>query len=424
MFGLSSSTLLLLPLALGLVAVLVLVVHFRPKIGVVLWLCTAAFVPFWLGVTFVVYFMPTSAVGLLVLAALHPAPRRLGGFDLVAAFFFVCCAAPAISGGATISTLFGAVAYWLVAYLLGRLAPIKVDLVWIYGCAAVVFTVVAGLAIAEFFFSWNPFVTLGPATPLHEMWGVLQSRGDLVRAEGAFGHSIALGCTLALALPLTLGSRFRDPVKLVMVAIMMGAVVVTISRIAIICAVLGVVLSVTLARDGLSRTLRVWTLGLLAGVGVALSPYLLSVFQAAGDEATNSANYRGDLTELIPDISLLGFSSAAYRSPTGELFFGRFQSIDSQILFTGLTYGWMALMCGLVLLVGAVVATVRRLGTVATIAVVAQIPALATVALITQYSMVFWFVAGLAVCSQVGREQMGSGTMAGKAPPARSAALP
>jgi hypothetical protein len=38
--------------------------------------------------------------------------------------------------------------------------------------------------------------------------------------------------------------------------------------------------------------------------------------------------------------------------------------------------------------------------TAPTVAVVAQIPALATVALITQYSTLLWFVAGLAVFSQ------------------------
>lgn len=400
MFGLSAGELAFIPLSLALVGGLAAAVFFRPKVGVLLWLLTVAFVPFWMGASFVVYFMPTSLLGIVLLAAVRPGLPRLGSADLVALFFFISCLAPLLVGGATQSTIFGALAYWLVAFLLGRLLPGKVDVQWIYTCAAVIFTVVAGLAVLEFFLGWNPFVTLGPANDLHVKWGNLQGRGSLVRAEGAFGHSIALGCSLALALPLTMAASLRVRTRLLMVVVLLGGVAVTISRISMLCAVLSVLLTTAFAA-GIPRQLKVGILALLAVAGAVLAPSFVAIFQSAGDEATNSANYRGDLLQLVPDIHSLGVSSAAYRSPTGELFFGRFQSIDSQFLFTGLTYGWFALISGLVLLAAGVIIVVLGRATPATVAVIAQIPALATVALITQYSMWFWFMAGLAVCSQV-----------------------
>ena len=408
MFGLSAGELVLLPMSLALVVAFVIIVHLRPRLGVLLWLLTVAFVPFWLGLSFIVYFLPTSLMGILVLVAVRPAVPRLGGFDLIAAFFFISCLAPVLSGGATQSTIFGVLSQWLLAYLLGRLLPVDVDVRWIYSCVAIIFTAVAALALIEFAFGWNPFVTLGPANALHVKWGNLQGRGDLLRAEGAFGHSIALGCSLALAIPLALAAPLRVPIRLSMVVVILGGVAVTISRVSMVCAVLSVVLSIVFLKDELPRRLKVAIVAGLVLAIAALAPYFLNIFQAAGDEATNSANYRGELTELIPDVSLLGVSSAAYRSPTGELFFGRFQSIDSQLLYTGLTYGWFALACGLVLLVGGMVVILRGRATPATIAVVAQIPALTTVALITQYSMMFWFIAGLAMFSQVnGRRDPG-----------------
>ena len=400
MFGLSAGELALIPLSLALVGGLAALVFFRPKVGVLLWLMTVAFVPFWMGASFVVYFVPTSLLGILLLAAMRPGIPRLGAADLIVAFFFVACLAPVLVGGGTQSTVFGALSQWLVAFLLGRLLPGKVDVRWIYTCAAVIFTVVAGLAVLEFFLAWNPFVTLGPANDLHIKWGNLQGRGTLLRAEGAFGHSIALGCSLALALPMVMAASFGVRTRVLMVVVMLGGVGVTISRISMICAVLAVLLTIAFV-SGVPRRLKVSILALLAVAAAALAPSFIAIFDTAGDEATNSANYRGDLLQLVPDIDLLGISSAAYRSPTGELFFGRFQSIDSQVLFTGLTYGWFALAAGVALLVGGVIVVLRGRGTAATVAVVAQIPALATVALITQYSMWFWFVAGLAVFTQV-----------------------
>ena len=99
MFGLSAGELALIPLSLALVCGLAALVHFRPKAGVLLWLSTVAFVPFWMGASFVVYFVPTSLLGILLLVAMRPGLPRLGAVDLIVVFFFVACLAPVLVVG-------------------------------------------------------------------------------------------------------------------------------------------------------------------------------------------------------------------------------------------------------------------------------------------------------------------------------------
>lgn len=391
--------------ALGLAVVAGVVVHRYPKAAVVLWLVTIAFVPIWMGLSIGIFLWPATIVGILVLFATRPSDRRTWGpADFLALAFFVSCLAPVLVGGSTLSTLFGALGQWMLAYLLGRLLPDVIDPEWISGCIAVVFTSVAVLAIAEFVLSWNVFVDLGPDNALHRVWGTLQIRGGLVRAEGAFGHSIALGSSLALSLPFVIVCRFRTSIRFWMTAAVLAATVLTVSRVSMVGAVIALLATVYLCREPIAAGLRRALSLLMAAVAVVAVPALLTVFADAGSEAAGSAEYRANLVDLLPYIAPLGTSSVAHRTSSGELYFGRFQSIDSALIFGGLTYGWFALFFACLLLLVAVVAVVRRRGSAATISVVAQIPALATVALITQYSMFLWFVCGLAVAAAQRRE--------------------
>lgn len=407
--------LLLATLVLALACLTGVAIHLRPRWGAAAWLLTIAFVPIWLGVNLPFYFYPASLLAILILVAVFPiSVGVLGLTDLLTMMFFIACLAPMISGGATITTVFVALTQWLLAFLVGRLLPSKVGLTWIYSCVAVVFSIVAIMAFVEFFSGWNPFVGLGPMTQLHQNWSALQGRGGQVRAEGAFGHSIALGSCLALAIPLTMASTFRPTIRILMSALLLGAVIMTLSRVSMLGAGIATVLAVVFLRHEIPRAVRVGGSLLMLVIGTAIAPFITAVLSSAGDEVTLSAAYRSSLTDLIPFISPLGFSSVARRSATGELFFGRFRSIDSQLIFTGLSYGWVALGTALILLIAAVLAVLRRVASPGTLAVVAQIPALATVALITQYSMFFWFVAGLAAAGQV-RSRAGRDTDDGAA---------
>lgn len=421
---------LILPalLALTVTCLVGAVMHRAPRVAVSMWLLTIAFVPIWLGVGLPLYFYPASLVGILVMVAILPLKVGLvGPADLMIGMFFIACLAPVIGGGATITTVFVATTQWIVAFLVGRLLSSKVSFEWIYSCVGLVFSAVATLALIEFFSGWNPFVGLGPVTTLHLDWASLQGRGGLVRAEGAFGHSIALGSSLALAIPLTMASSFRPPIRILMSVLMLCAVAVTLSRVSMLDAALAMALAVGLVGRGISRAARIGGIFALLVVTVSIAPFVSSVLATAGEEATRSAGYRSSLTDLIPFISPLGFSSVASRTSSGELYFGRFQSIDSQLILIGLTYGWAALVCAIVLLAVAVTVVLRRHASPGTVAIVAQIPALVTVALITQYSMFFWFVVGLAAAGQmrssvrVPTEAGGEGEQDGEANPIGSA---
>ena len=373
----------------------------RPKAAILLWLCVVCLVPVWLGATVSVYFTPailSAAIVLVLLLPLHNV--RYGWGDLFVLFFVLASLLPVITGGSTRTTVFVVLAQWWLPFLLGRLAPLRSGLDWIYGCIAVLFTLVAILAILEFVLKHNLFVALSSSNELYMQLSKLQVRGGLIRAEGAFGHSIALGSSIALAIPFTLAAPFRLGIRAAMTGVMLCGTVVTFSRTAMICAGLSVILSVMFLRDGISRRVRVAVVAAVATLAVVLVPLVSSTFAAAGSEATNSAEYRGNLLSLLPDVSLSGFTAVARVSPAGELYFGRFHSIDSALILTGLTYGWLTLVIAIGLLASATVLVVIRRGSPATIAVVAQIPALATVALITQYATFVWFVAGVAVYSQ------------------------
>ncbi|WP_223692391.1 hypothetical protein [Leifsonia poae] len=385
-----------------------LVLRRSPKLAVAVWIVVLCFVPVWIGIGIGFngnYYLPAvSAAALLVIVALLPV--RSFHFSLLDALVillvvFALASLLTENPGIALGFAFSLFTYFIVGYLLGRLAPLRVSADWIYGAVAVAFTVVSILAIIEFFAGWNPFVLIRVNNSMYTIWGSLQARGGVLRAEGAFGHSIALGSSLAIAIPLTLASRFPLLVRGGMVLLMLLATVFTFSRIGMIGALLGLVLSIVFMRDAISRRSRILLTSTLVVVSAVLFPLVTTVFDDAGAEASGSAAYRGDLLSLLGSMNLVGVAGSATKDSTGQVYFGNFRSIDSQLILTGLSSGLLALALIVVALVVGIVLVVLRRATAPTIAVVAQIPAFATVALITQYSVFVWFVIGLAASTQL-----------------------
>lgn len=378
------------------------------KLAIGLWLAVVSLLPVWVGVSFGFggnFYLPFASI-VAVIVILSLLPVRLFAFHLVdglVGLLVVVGFAALLTGnaGIALSFLFTLAAYFSVGYVLGRSAPARLDLRWLYGAIGVTFTVVAILAIIEFATRWNIFVNLPVNNSAYLTWGQLQERGGVLRAEGAFGHSIALGSSLAIAVPLTLASRFRFPIRGVMVLVMLLATVLTFSRIGMIGALLGLVLSVLFLREAFPERGRIALATAVTVASLGLFPIVATVFNDAGTEASGSAAYRGDLLSLLGDMNLIGLSDSARRTADGQVYFGNFRSIDSQLILTGLSSGTLVLAMVLIALAAAVVLVLRRRASAATIAVVAQIPALATVALITQYAILVWFVIGLAVASQL-----------------------
>lgn len=387
-----------------LAAALAIAFRARPALAVVTWLGTVAFVPYWLGVSLGPYVPPATAVAAIAVAALTARrPLYLRAPDVVMAAVVLITVAAYALDYVTIHALVVVVMDWGAAYLFARLVTTSVDAVWVYGAVALVMGAAAALAVVEFVAGFNPWVLLPAVGGGPTGWQGLQERGGILRAEGAFGHSIALGASLALALPLTLGSRLRSGVKLAVVALLLIGATVSFSRIGIGSSVMGLVLCIVLLRNGLRTGVRA-ALAVALGVGALVAlPLVGRVFDAAGQEAAGSAQYRGDLLVLVPTMRFIGTATSAERSADGVLRFGGFRSIDSAVIYAGLTYGLLVtgLLC--LLYLAAMATLLRGNPDPPTLALAAQLPAVVSVAFITQYSAFFWFVAGLAVSAYAAR---------------------
>ena len=363
-----------------------------------------AFIPIWVGVTVIAFVPLANVVAVLTAAALVVGTRiRLNLGDLLVVFLVLVSLAPLAVGRLSVASAFGVLAVWVAGYLVGRLLPTRLSEETISTVVLGVFSLVAALAVVEFATGWHGLASWGPFNSGRLAWGPIQSRSGLDRAEGAFGHSIALGASLAMAVALSVGARVRPSLRLGAIFLMVLAVAATLSRISLLCAFLGIVLSATLlSQTRLNGARRGLAAALAAGL-ILLGPSLGSVFADAGEEASTSTSYRGDLISLLPHVDLLGYSDVMQVSASGTLYFGGFRSIDSELILLGLSYGWLTLGLAVVLLALATGMLVAGRGSPAIVAVVAQIPALAAVALITQYSLFFWFVVGLAVASPAER---------------------
>jgi hypothetical protein len=147
---------LLVVLGIAMVALAFVALRRSTRWALALWLVIIALVPVWigfnLGASGNLYVPIASGVALIVIATLIPGgPVRFTLADgLVVLLVAVSAVATAVSNSSVaLSFLLSLTIYFVVGYALGRLAPHRIDLRWIYGAIAVVFTVVAILAILE-----------------------------------------------------------------------------------------------------------------------------------------------------------------------------------------------------------------------------------------------------------------------------------
>lgn len=394
----------LVVLALGatLAAVTAVLVRRRPHAAVVMWAVVLVLVPYWSGLAVAgPYLPPTSAVSaLLLLALIGRRPVRLALPDLVVGVVVTTAVLAYVLGFALLHPMFVALTEWGLAYAVARVLCSSTGVEHVYVVLTVVVSAAAALAVLEFATGTNLFVEL-PGPGPKAGWAELQERGGIVRAEGAFGHSIALGATIGLTVPLAVAARMPRWAKIACLTALVAGAVVTFSRIGIGTTALGLVLSLVFLRTGMTGRMRAWLSVLLAGGALAAAPLVEQVFSAAGDEAAGSADYRADLLVLVPSMNLVGTASSAERTADGVLRFGGFRSIDSAVVHAGLTYGLLVMGILVALLLAAVWLLLTRRATPPLIAVVAQTPALLTVALITQYAAALWFVIGVAVSAHV-----------------------
>lgn len=373
----------------------------RPWWATVAAIASLPLIPFWsgfgLGGYFISFHMTALALAIVAIIGERRAAPPLLWADVVLVLVFLVLLFGLAFRLISITQPY-TMLQWLLAYAFARTAA------WAYGvrrvatAAAFAYAAAAAAILVEFLTGFNPwtqFVVFD--NTLYARWGGLQSRGGVPRAEGAFGHSIAAGCSLAVAAVLTLDAKLRSFHRIVLVALLCAAILTTISRIGIITAALGIGLAVVFARSTLTIRAKVGTV-LVGMVGSGVYAAILSgVFVDAGDEASNSASYRTWLLDLLPTLRPFGIAAGAVRSTNGDLSFGGYLSVDNAVLHFALLNGWVPSLILLSLMAAAVWQTLRLRAGIATVALVAAIPSLFTVALITQWALVFWLAAGLAV---------------------------
>lgn len=382
---------------LAALALVVLVLRQMPRAAFVVWACVLFFVPLWVGVNIGFYWAAiTLLTALLIVVNWSIVPLRAA--DAWVAVFIIVTVGLYAFGSVDLASLVAALLEWVIPYIWGRVVLARVGTAWVTSTIAIVAVVAAALAVVEFFTSFNPFVLVPGSGVIYDTWSPLQERGGVLRAEGAFGHSIALGAALAMSSAFVVATKWRLLPKISGVVIIAVATVLTFSRVGLLTLVLTLVLS-TFLIAGVSARFRA-TVAVAGAIGTAIViPIIDTVFGAAGEEAGGSADYRTDLLVLLEQVQVFGNPGDWHSLVSGDYYLGYFaRSVDNALVLTLLRYGYVPTF----LIMAAVVCAAwmaLRLSTrsPAALAVVGQLPSLVVVALITQYSMFLWFCVGLAI---------------------------
>lgn len=406
----------LLVVSLGIVGVILARAH--PRAVFLLWAFVLVFVPYWVAVGGPLLVTVTVLMALFSVAVFWQLDIALRPMDVVVAGYVLLLLVAVLLGTGRPAEVVTFVTGPLVAYALGRTVVRSVPLSWIYTSLGAAFVMVSVVALVEYATGRNAFAGVGPMNHLHAIWAEQLTRGGHVRAEASFGSPIALGACIAMTVPLVWAAPWPVPWRAASVLVLLAGSVVTLSRIGMLTAFLAVLL---MATRSVWRLPVAWAAGLLVALGPVAAIVVGavgSVFEAAGAEASESANYRSQLRELTPSVRWLGVTTALFVRADGTRFFGPFKSIDSQIILQGMLSGILPLLLLLVPLAVAVVLTAQGKASSAMIAVVAQIPALLNVALVTQYGTYFWFMVGLAATVTAGRTEQA--LLLRQAPPERT----
>lgn len=387
-------------LAVGAIAagaIAVLLFRMLPRAAFAVWTCVLFFVPIWVGANLGFYWAAiTLLTALLIVVNWSIVPLRAA--DAWVAAFVLVIAGLYGFGSVDLASLVAAMLEWIIPYIWGRVLLARVDTAWVTTTISVVAIIAAALAVVEFVTSFNPFVLVPGSGVVYDTWSPLQERGGLLRVEGAFGHSIALGAALAMSSAFVVATRWRLLPKIAGVLIIAVATVLTFSRAGLITLVLTLVLS-TFLIAGVSTRFRVAVAAAgLVGTAIVL-PIIDTVFGAAGEEAGGSADYRTDLLVLLEQVQPFGNPGDWESLVSGDYYLGYFaRSIDNALVLTLLRYGWVPTLLIMAAIVCAALIAVRRsTRNAASLAVVGQLPSLVVVALITQYSVFLWFCVGLAI---------------------------
>lgn len=413
-------TALLVVGAFAAVVIVVYLLRVSPKGAVVVWTAALFFIPVWVGVSAGFFIAAITALTLLLIAVnwssvpLHPADLWVGAFIVLTLGLYAL-------NLVSLSALVIALMEWIVPYVWGRVLLARVRAQWVTVTIATIAVIASVLAILEFVLHFNPFVLIPGSGEAHSIFSPLQERGSVTRAEGAFGHSIALGASLAMSVAFVVATKWSLLPKIIAVALISAATMLTFSRAGIITLVLTMALS-TFFLPGVSRWFKTVFAVLGALAAAVIVPTLSDVFGAAEDDLEVSGGYRTDLLVLLGQVRLFGNPGEWQTLVDGDHYLGYFaRSIDNALVVILLRFGWLPTLLLMVPLVLVVLSALRRqTRNAAAVAVFGQLPSLVVVALITQYGMFLWFCVGLALAwAQQRQKPWSTDAVMGADPPAQ-----
>lgn len=368
----------------------------RPRLALVVWLLSITMLPIWISVHFLIA-IPVHCIVAVIAATATVFHTSLKGtlLDVYFGLFMAVCVLAMSSNAISAHSVLIIIIQWGIPFLAARVLVSATGIRYAVDAVALIFGLVGALAVLELLADWHPFVSwsLGSATGF-QIWGPIQYRGGVVRSEWAFGHSIALGASLAMAIPFIVRSSFSGRVRGALLIAAGAGAFASASRIGIVATVLTA--GICLVNAESMRRLRV-LLVVSVGAGFLLAyEFLLPAVQrwAAGESRGDqlSAQYRGQLyADFLPRIEWLSPYDLYARGENAVT------SMDSAVLDIGLRFGWLALGLAAFPFALAVFRTLMARASAAEIALVGQIPVLATVALITQYQNLLFVVAAIAV---------------------------
>lgn len=377
--------------AVGLVGLGALVAAGRkPLRAAYLWWIGTAIVPVWIGVTAVgfQFLFGTLLAGALLIPVLHVRGirPRVNGFDVIMVALIASVVIAATFDGSR-SLANDAVTHWGLPYLLFRLIALRVSSADLARMIVGVGAFLSAWAVVEYALDWHFYETL-PGFGLENLraiWQSIQIRNGTARSEAAFGTSIALAAFLVIALPFALRSASRRALILGTAIILVG-IFATLSR----TGFLGVAVVFALVLIARRQRYRVpMALGGLV-LGYALLPLVTGegVTGSTATELAGSSAYRDYVfSTAIPRTEWIG------ANPFNK---GFYVSIDNAYLRVALDSGRIPALLLIALMIYALWVAVRHRPGPATIALVASGASMYVVALITQWELFVFAVAGIA----------------------------
>lgn len=371
----------------GLAALAIVVTTaMRPMAGVGIWLFVLVAIPNWTSTG--TGLAPIALVGPLVLVGMLVSRRReRTGFawpDFALAGAVVLLAMWTLFDSYPLVLFTNLVAMSFLAYLLGRVAPAAATRAYV---TAMVATAVWGML--EYGLQLHVWENWMPSTTHN--WNLIQGRAGGSRSEASFGHAIAYGAAIAMAIPHAFElNRYRT----IVLVVLFGGVVVSLSRGPIITAAFTFALVVLFYLRGRRRIAGLLGLG-VAAVGLL---FVMDFLYGAEDSSTTAQSgdqRRIQLLATLPHIRWFGAETITVED--GRLATAGADIIDNTFLRLGVNFGWVMVVLIVAPLLYAVVNMLRFRVTPSSIALVGQIPVMFVTTLITQWQTAHYFIAGIAV---------------------------